>query len=147
MTINGQTLTLKLSLTLPSLITPSGTALRTSLWISKLFKIEGAGQIDFCGYQLLLLTQSENMIGKHRPSPAHLWVSACSSLFLMGCWWAAALDFRDWSRTCKSLTVKKVFQNNQQDADLPLFSWDLWVWGHRLPRWCLIFHALASPLM
>lgn len=109
MTINGQTLTLKLSLTSPSLITQSDTGLRTALWISKLFKIEGAGQIDFCGYQLLLLTQSENMIGKRRPSPLHLWVSACSSLFLMGCWWAAGPDCRDRSCGSKSWNCGKGF--------------------------------------
>lgn len=89
MTINGQTLTLKLSLTSPSLITQSGSALHTLLWISKLFKIEGTGQIDFCGYQLLLLTQLENMIGKHRPSsPAPVGVRLqliVSDGMLMGC--------------------------------------------------------------
>lgn len=106
MAINGQTLTLKLSLTLPSLITQSRTALHTSRWISKLLKIEGAGQIDFCSYQLLLLTQSENVIGKHRPSPLHLWVSACNALFLMGSWWAAAAVFRDWSRGCQERHVR-----------------------------------------
>lgn len=101
MAINGQTLTLKLSLTLPSLITQSETALHTSRWISKLLKIEGAGQIDFCGYQLLLLMQSENVIGKHRPSPLHLWVSACNALFLVEAD-GRQPQFSEWFRGCQN---------------------------------------------
>lgn len=79
------------------------------------------------------------MIGKHRPSPLQLWVSACSSLFLMGSWWAAAPDFTSWSHR-----GEKVFLiNNQQDADLPLVSWDLWFRAYQSPHWCFVFHALA----
>lgn len=128
MAINGQTLTLKLSLTLPSLITQSGTALHTLCWISKLLKIEGTGQIDFCGYQLLLLTQSENMIGKHRPSPLHLWGSTCDSLFLMGCWFQRP----------------ELWLPELADADPPLCSWHLWIQRYQSFHWfggfsCFVF--------
>lgn len=84
MAINGQTLTLKLSFTLPLLITLSETTPESSRWISKLLKIEGIGQIDF-STDRLLLKQSENMSCKYRRPPLHLWVSSRSSLFLKGC--------------------------------------------------------------
>lgn len=138
MAINGQTLTLKLSLTSPSLITQSRTALHTSRWISKLLKIEGAGQIDFCGYQLLLLTQSENMIGKHRPPPLHL----VSDGKLMG---GRHAFQREQPWLPEPELRKRHFRIINTDADPPLPSQDLWIGGlvaSLLPGFsCVIFAA------
>lgn len=148
MTINGQTLTLKLSLTLPSLITQSGSAPQTSPWISKLLKIEGAGQIDFCSYQLLLLlTQSENMMGKHRASLLHLGVSAGTSFSLMGLsltgcsprfpspepWLPEPERWQRFSRRITGVQISCCFQEIWESA------------AHRSPHRCLTFHASALP--
>lgn len=74
MAINVQTLPLKLSLTLPLLITQSVTTLRCSGWLSKLLKIEGIGQIGFRADQLLL-KQSEDASHECRPACLHLLAS------------------------------------------------------------------------